>query len=83
MDEGYQSLGDLLEVARKKNYEVSSNDLEIAAKRFLEQHSKYGQLSDSDLDNVAGGTADIPCDKTLLMCDFLGSCLGSGATPSA
>lgn len=50
---------EVVEIARKAGYEVDASDLEICLTRFVAEHPDLvtvRQLSDAELDLVAGGT---------------------------
>ncbi len=53
---------DFLEKAKKHGYEVSIDEFKKATEELKESHSKSGQLSDSELEKVAGGLSFVGID---------------------
>ena len=53
---------DFLEKAKKHGYEVSIAEFKTATQELKESHSKSGQLSDEELEKVAGGLSLVGVD---------------------
>lgn len=57
-----KSEADFLEKAKKHGYEVSIDEFKKATDELKESHSKSGQLSDDELEKVAGGLSLVGVD---------------------
>ena len=55
----------VVEAAKEWGYSFSLTDMQSAYKSLLEQHMSAGELSESELETVAGGIGDITCGSSL------------------
>ena len=55
----------IVEAAKEWGYSFSLTDMQSAYKSLLEQHMSAGELSEEELDTVAGGVGNISCDVSL------------------
>ena len=73
-----KSMQELLEMAKAENIELSAEEAEKA----FEKLNKSGELSDDELDNVAGGCYESGDTPKFSVGQHVGVCAGRGHAPA-